>query len=175
MRILLANEARAGGGGVETYLATTAAGLSARGHDVALLYGNPAAEVGPTRIDVARSWSVADLGLDSALAHVRGWAPDVAYSHNMRRLDVDEALARRGPVVKLMHGYFGTCVSGQKAFLFPAARPCSRMCGPACLALYVPRRCGQLDALEIVANYRWASRQRALFPEYRSIVVASRH
>jgi len=27
----------------------------------------------------------------------------------------------------------------------------------------------------MVANYRWASRQRALFSEYRSIVVASRH
>jgi glycosyltransferase involved in cell wall biosynthesis len=175
MRILLANEAREGGGGVETYLATTAAGLAARGHDVALLYGNTAAETGPTRIDVAPSWSVADLGLERALTQVRGWAPDIAYSHNMRRLDVDEALARQGPLVKLMHGYFGTCVSGQKAFLFPAARPCTRLCGPACLALYVPRRCGQLNVLEIMPNYRWASRQRALFPQYRSIVVASRH
>ena len=175
MRILLANEARAGGGGVETYLAGTAAGLVARGHDVALLYGNPSAEIGPTRIDVAQSWSVADLGLEGALSQVRGWAPDVAYSHNMRRLDVDEALARQGPLVKLMHGYFGTCVSGQKAFLFPDPRPCSRICGPACLALYVPRRCGQLDLMQIMPNYRWASRQRALFPEYRAIVVASRH
>ena len=41
MRILLANEAQAGAGGVETYLAATAAGLCTRGHDVALLYRQP--------------------------------------------------------------------------------------------------------------------------------------
>ena len=50
MRILIANEARQGGGGVETYLASLVPHLEARGHDVALLYGNPSSETGPTRI-----------------------------------------------------------------------------------------------------------------------------
>jgi glycosyltransferase involved in cell wall biosynthesis len=175
MRILLANEARAGGGGVETYLANLSTALQGRGHDVALLYANPPNETGPTMIGAPDSWSVAELGLGRALERVRSWRADVTFSHNMGRLDVDEALAAAGPVVKMMHGYFGTCVSGQKAHLFPASRACSRLCGPACLALYLPRRCGRIDPLEMISNYRWAARQRALFAKYRSLVVASGH
>jgi len=175
MRVLLANEARAGAGGVETYLSALAEALVQRGHRVALLYANPALESGPTGIDAAESWSAADLGLSGALKRALDWNPDVAFSHNMRRLDLDEALAASVPLVKMMHGYFGTCVSGQKAHLFPRAQVCTRICGTACLGLYVPRRCGQLAPVEMIANYRWASRQRALFDRYRAIVVASRH
>jgi glycosyltransferase involved in cell wall biosynthesis len=175
MRILLVNEARAGGGGVETYLSSIAGELASRGHDVALLFGNTAAEKGPTEIRTSASWSVADEGVDATLDDVRRWAPDVCFSHNMRWLDVDAAIARTWPTVKMMHGYFGTCVSGQKAFLYPAAETCTRTCGPACLALYGPRRCGQLRPLAVLQNYRWAMRQRSLFAAYRSFVVASNH
>ena len=52
---------------------------------------------------------------------------------------------------------------------------CARVCGPACLVLYGPRRCGRLDPAAAVRNYHWAARQRALFGRYSSIVVASRH
>lgn len=175
MRILLANEAREGSGGVETYLAATADALNARGHDVALLYANTAAERGPTVIRTTESWSVADEGLGSLLPRIRAWHPDVLFSHNMHPLSVDEALASTGPLVKMMHGYLGTCVSGQKAFLFPSARPCTRRCGPACLALYAPRRCGKLRPTDAIGNYAWAARQRRLFDRYASIVVASEH
>jgi glycosyltransferase involved in cell wall biosynthesis len=175
MRVLLANEARTGAGGVETYLAAIADGLRGRGHEVALLFANSAAESGPTAISCAEQWSVADGGLASAIEQARRWRPDVCFAHNMRDLDVDEALLDAGPVVKMMHGYFGTCVSGQKACLAPAPVPCSRRCGPACLIHYAPRRCGRLRPAEMLANYRWAARQRALFPRYRSLVVASRH
>ncbi|MGH9412051.1 MAG: glycosyltransferase family 4 protein [Vicinamibacterales bacterium] len=175
MRILLANEARAGAGGVETYLMHVAEALAARGHDVALLFGNTASETGPTTVRTSEAWSVTDRGLADALAQVHGWRPDVVFSHNMRRLDVDEALCASWPVVKLMHGHFGTCVSGQKAFLLPTIEPCTRRCGPACLVLYAPRRCGSLRPVAVVRNYQWAARQRALFDRYRSIVVASEH
>lgn len=175
MRILIANEARTGAGGVESYLAATADGLRARGHDVALLFANSARETGPTTIAAGESWSVADSGLAAAVDRARTWGPDVCFAHNMRDLDIDQALIDAGPVVKMMHGYFGTCVSGQKAFLAPSAAPCSRICGPACLLHYVPRRCGRLRPMELVVNYRWAARQRSLFPQYRSMVVASAH
>lgn len=175
MRILIANEARTGAGGVETYLAATAAGLRSRGHEVALLFANSARESGPTTIASAESWSVADNGLTAAVERARRWGPDVCFAHNMRELDIDEALIDAGPVVKMMHGYFGTCVSGQKACLSPSAVACSRVCGPACLLHYAPRRCGRLRPMELVTNYRWAARQRSLFPRYRSMVVASAH
>jgi glycosyltransferase involved in cell wall biosynthesis len=175
MRILLANQEKAGGGGVETYLAAIATSLSSRRHAVALLHVNPAAQQGPTRIETVESWSVADIGLQPAIARALDWKPDIVFSHNMTRLDVEEALVVRSPVVKMMHGYFGTCVSGQKAFRFPSVTACSRICGPSCLALYVPRGCGRLDPATAVADYRWAARQRALFGRYQAVVVASRH
>src|SRR5215470_17722869 len=116
MRILLANEARQGAGGVESYLAALVPHLEARGHDVALLYANRSSETGPTRIVSSESWSVADEGIDRAMAEVGAWRPDVCFSHNMRELDVDKRLVsgERWRTFKMMHGYFGACVSGHK-------------------------------------------------------------
>src|SRR5450759_181636 len=175
MRILLANEARHGGGGVETYLSSLVPRLEARGHEVALLYANSAGETGPTRIVTRESWSIADEGLERALAVAGGWRPDVCFSHNMRLLDVDERLSGAWPTFKMMHGYFGACVSGHKAFAFPALEPCPRICGPACLVYYLPRNCGQLRPDVMARQYSWARRQQRLFSHYAGIVVASDH
>jgi glycosyltransferase involved in cell wall biosynthesis len=178
MRILIANEALTGGGGVETYLATLVPALQARGHEVGVLHDNPAAEQGPQRIAPDGTWraGVQDEGSPiRAIERVREFAPDVCFSHNMRRLEIDARLADAWPVVKMMHGHFGTCVSGQKAFGFPASAPCPRTFGPGCLAYYFPRRCGEASPSALVARYRWGLEQRALFPRYRSIVVASRY
>ena len=76
MRILLSNEARSGGGGVESYLAAVVPALRAAGHEIALLYANPSAEQGPTTVETGAAWSVADLGLDAVMAVARGWRPD---------------------------------------------------------------------------------------------------
>jgi glycosyltransferase involved in cell wall biosynthesis len=175
MRILIANEARQGAGGVETYLSSLVPHLEARGHAVALLYANPSGETGPTRIVTNEAWSVADEGVDLALAGARAWHPDVCFSHNMRRLDVDEQLAAAWPTFKMMHGYFGACVSGHKAFSFPALEPCTRTCGPGCLVYYLPRNCGQLRVGVMMEQYSRARRQQRLFRKYAGIVVASDH
>ena len=175
MRILIANEGRQGGGGVETYLSSLVPHLESRGHAVALLYANPSSETGPTRVVTNEAWSVSDLGLDEAIAAVRGWHPDVCFSHNMGRLDVDGRLATSWPTFKMMHGYFGTCVSGHKAFAFPSPEPCTRVCGIGCLAYYLPRHCGQLRAGLMMEQYAWARRQQDLFGEYAGIIVASEH
>lgn len=175
MRILIANDARAGAGGVETYLASLIDPLLGRGHAVALLHAGPAREAGPTTIRVQQSWSAADEGMDRAVAHARAWRPDVCYSNNMRPLEIDEVVAAEWPTVKMMHGYFGTCVSGQKTFGFPHAEACHRRCGPACLVHYLPRRCGARNPAGIAAQYLWSSRQQRLFARYAEIVVASEH
>jgi glycosyltransferase involved in cell wall biosynthesis len=175
MRILLANEARRGAGGVETYLASLAGALIARGHELALLYANPSREQGPTSVDLREAWSVADEGLDAAIARVRDWRPDICFSHNMRPLEVDERLLAEWPTVKMMHGYFGTCVSGHKAFSFPSIVACTRPCNAGCLAHYLPRRCGQLRPDLMLTQYAWAMRQQSLFDRYAAIVVASDH
>lgn len=176
MRILIANEAYAGSGGVESYLAGLMPALKARGHAVALLHANTREEPGATRLEDAElTAGVADEGLEPSLTRVRAWRPDVCFSHNLRQLEVEERLLAEWPVVKMMHGYFGTCVSGQKAHAFPRTVACARTFGAACLALYLPRHCGQYRPVQMVGQFRRASRQHALFARYAAIVTASRH
>jgi glycosyltransferase involved in cell wall biosynthesis len=177
MRILIAHEAAAGGGGVESYLAALMPALLSRGHELAFLHHNTSGEEGPTTLLHMHvpAASVVDDGLDGALRKMREWRPEVCFSHNMRVLDVDERLAAEWPTAKMLHGYFGTCVSGQKAHAFPRTAACSRHFGPGCLALYVPRRCGELRAGRMLSQYVWARRQRALFDRYAHVVVASQH
>jgi glycosyltransferase involved in cell wall biosynthesis len=177
MRILIVHEAAAGAGGVESYLAALIPALAARGHQLAFLHHNPRSEQGPTRLAHPNmpAASVSDDGLDAALGRMRAWRPDVCFSHNLRQLEVEERIASEWPVVKMMHGYFGTCVGGQKAHAFPGVVPCRREFGPPCLALYLPRRCGQRRPLAMLEQYGWAIRQRGLFDRYAEIVVASHH
>jgi glycosyltransferase involved in cell wall biosynthesis len=176
MRILIANEAFAGSGGVESYLAGLMPALRARGHAVALLHANTRTEAGATRLDAAElTAGVADEGLAAALDRIRAWRPDVCFSHNMRFLEIEERLLGEWPVVKMMHGYFGTCVSGHKAHAFPSIVPCGRAFGPACLALYLPRHCGQYRPARMLRQYRRESQQHALLARYAAILTASRH
>jgi glycosyltransferase involved in cell wall biosynthesis len=176
MRILIAHEAAAGGGGVESYLAAVMPALLARDHQLAFLCGNSRAQQGPTRLDqVAPSFSVADEGLTAVVERVRAWRPDVCFSHNMRQLEIDERLMSICAVVKMMHGYFGTCIGGQKAHAFPEVHPCARTFGLPCLGLYLPRHCGQLRPASMLRQFSWASRQHRLFRQYSQVVVASAH
>ncbi len=178
MKILLAHDAIGTDGGVETYLLSVMIELRRRGHEIALAYCTG----GKTRPQSATSSALGanltfDLGgsrLQPATEEIARWEPDVCYSHNMGPLDVDRTLIGRWPVVKMLHGFFGTCVSGLKMHAWPAAVACGRTCGPACLALYLPRRCGQLSPAAMFRGYAWARQQRDLFSRYQSIVVASR-
>jgi glycosyltransferase involved in cell wall biosynthesis len=176
MRILIAHEASAGGGGVESYLAAIMPALQARGHHLAFLCDTSRAHEGPTRLDgLTPVFSAADDGLSQATERARSWGPDVCFSHNMGRLELEERVMSFAPVVKMMHGYFGTCVSSQKAHAFPRMQACSRTFGLPCLALYMPRRCGQLRPALMMQQFRWTSRQHGLFDRYQHVVVASSH
>lgn len=178
MRILIAHEAAAGAGGVESYLASVMPALRARGHEVAFLHYNPKSDPGSTSLLTAgvRSFGVVDDdGLTNVLAGIAAWAPDVCFVHNMEPLEVDESLIERWPVVKMMHGYFGTCISGHKCRSFPGHAVCEREFGLPCLALYLPRRCGQLRPALMLRQYNWATRQRQLLGRYTAVVAASGH
>lgn len=177
MRILIAHESLAGAGGVESYLGHIIPALAARGHQLAILHHNTRTEPGATRLphEGLPLFGVVDEGLSQAVTRLEAWQPDVCFSHNMGELDVECALTERWPTVKMMHGYFGTCISSQKAHGFPRVIPCDRALGPACLAIYMPRRCGQRRPAAMIGGYRWASRQRRLLARYARIVVASRH
>jgi glycosyltransferase involved in cell wall biosynthesis len=175
MRILVVNDGLSDVGGVQSYLDCVLPGLVARKHTVAIVHcsdsGGP--EVRAVNRQFESFWFRDDRRSD--LASIRAWAPDVCFSHNVNDLTLEQALLDSFPVVKFMHGYFGTCVGGQKMHAFPAPVPCERAFGPACLALYLPRHCCRWDPTTLVTYWRWASVQNRLLASYRTIVVASRH
>jgi glycosyltransferase involved in cell wall biosynthesis len=176
MRILLANDGFGDAGGVQNYLDALAAGLSSRGHALAILHRD--ATPAPFAAEATRSlpqFSVARSGIAPTLDEVNRWNPDLCFSHNMNVLAVDRGLMARWPVVKFMHGYLGTCIGGQKRFGFPTLQPCDRRFGLPCLALYGPRHCGELNVGSFVRHYQWALEQHGLLRKYRTIVVASEH
>src|SRR5687767_4251282 len=150
--------------------------LAARGHALALLHLDAARAGAPSPALVGTPhFCIQELGAEAALDAALAWGPEVAFSHNMRLLELDAALAAAIPTVKFMHGYFGTCIGGQKAHLFPHATPCHKPLGPGCLVLYGPRRCGLLRPGYLAEQWRWANAQNALFPAYAAMVTASGH
>jgi glycosyltransferase involved in cell wall biosynthesis len=176
MRILFANDGIGDAGGVQTYLGAVMPALAERGHQVAFLHEDPLRAGGQSPAPAgAPHFCIAESGLDGAVAAALAWAPDVCFSHNMRVLEVDRRLAAAVPSVKMMHGYFGTCIGGQKTHLFPDAVPCGRRLGPPCLALYLPRHCGRLSPATMLRQYGWAREQNRLFARYAAFVVASAH
>ncbi len=176
MRILVANDGFSDAGGVQSYLDATIGCLVARGHMVAVAYcsdrGSPA--INQTG-HLFEQFQVTASRQPQAFDAIRRWQPDVCFSHNMRDHGVDAGLALVAPVVKFMHGYFGTCVGGLKMHAFPATIACDRKFGPSCAALYLTRRCGQLNPVTLVSEWQWAVAQRAMFDRYADIVVASEH
>jgi glycosyltransferase involved in cell wall biosynthesis len=175
MKIAFAHDSINTEGGVESYLLSVILELRARGHQVALVYHWRNTSRSPLRSSAHLALGVEERGINSVVEELRKWGPDVCYSHNMGPLEVDRHLLGERPVVKMLHGYFGTCISGLKMHAFPSAHACHRTFGASCLALYFPRHCGQLSPRAMMRGYRWSREQRTLFSRYSAVVVASRH
>jgi glycosyltransferase involved in cell wall biosynthesis len=176
VRILFANDGIGDAGGVQNYLAAVMPALADRGHDVALLHLDALRADAPSPAPAGvPHFGMAEMGMDRALFAALAWAPDVAFVHNMRPLEVDRRLCAAVPTIKFMHGYFGTCVSGQKAHLFPGPQACGKPLGPGCIPIYATRRCGRMRPAYVAEGYRWAREQNGMFGGYASIVTASRH
>lgn len=175
MKIVVAQDALHAEGGVETYLSAIIPALRARGHAVALLFARRRGGTPLVGAVDGPSIAVEPSDLDKAFAELRSWGADVCFSNNMAPLDVERRALDEWPVVKFMHGYFGTCVSALKTHAFPSRVACSRTLGPACLALYGPRHCGPLRPGAFANGYRWARGQQRLLARYAAVVVASDH
>ena len=176
MRILFANDGISDVGGVHAYLDAVITALEARGHSIAFAYCSDSGtdEAGGVSRRLLR-FHLEGSDTRTAFDAIRQWSPDVCYSHNMHDLALEMGLGQVAPIVKFMHGYFGTCVSGLKMHAFPRPVVCDRTFGPACVALYLPRRCGRLSPLALVGGWRWARAQRSSFNAYAAMVVASEH
>jgi len=155
MRIALFNHHASAVGGIEVYLRRLIPLLLNAGHEVALLHRHPPE---PAREPVAPKnmtvWSVAALGGERALASVCEWKPDVVYAHGVPPPGPLESLSEAAPVLYFAHAYSGVCISEGKHFKAPCPQPCDRVFGPACLLMFYPRRCGGLNPLTMLADYR---------------------
>ena len=176
MRILIANDGFGGAGGVQSYLENVVDGLLSRGHEMAMLYLDAVPHVvPPTTMNSLPLFSVGRDGAETTLKALGAWGPAVCFTNNMCDIEIEERLLAIAPVVRFMHGYNGTCISGQKSFGLPTVTPCDRRFGAPCLALYLPRRCGEVSVSSLVRGYQEGRAQQALFNRYRAIVVASEH
>lgn len=174
MKIALVHDAIDTRGGVETYLQSLIPALQTRGHRIVMVYRRRRTGDAPIA-RAAECLCIEEHGLDGTVRRLRAWGADVCFSHNMSNVAVDRRFVAEMPVVKMMHGYFGTCISGLKCRAFPSTKACDREFGKECLALYVPRRCGQLNLSRLLSGYRFAREQQRLFGGYARMVVASAH
>lgn len=177
MRILIATTHRALVGGVERYLQVLIPGLIGRGHEVALFYENPwdptAGAIDPPDACLpAWCWAASR---EDALRNVAQWGPEVVYSQGLADGALENTLLEAYPAAFYAHNYYGACVSGRKCHSFPVLQPCHRQLGPACLALYFPRRCGGLNPATMLRLYRRQSDTRARLAQWQAILVASEH
>ena len=177
MRIAVATWTSRQVGGAETYLARTIAAFVAEGHELLLCYESddpddrPRFAVPPTIPTVC----VSELGMAIALERLRQWQPDVIYVHVLNDVAFEEQLQSIAPAVLFAHAYYGTCISGAKTHRFPVIQPCTRRFGPACLALYYPRRCGGLRPSTFVADYLRQRRRLRLLGRYAAVLTHSEH
>ena len=172
MRILIVNDGIGDAGGVHVYLDAIVAELAARGHELALAHCTVQADdAGP--LACLPRFSVAGSGAGSSVDGIRRWRPDVCYVHNMEDPAAELHAVGSVPVVKFMHGYDSTCVSGYKTHAFPAAEACTRSFGPACAGIFWPRRCGGLSPVTFARDLLRTLSQRRLFGNYGAVVVAS--
>jgi glycosyltransferase involved in cell wall biosynthesis len=177
MRIAIVNWSNRRIGGTGTYLSAVMPHLERAGHEVALWHEvNTPADYDPIPLPPsAPVWSVADLGLEAALAALASWRPNLLYAHGL----LDPALERRtleiAPSVFFAHNYYGTCISGAKTFKSPSVTPCHRKFGWQCLAHYYPRRCGGWSPVTMVRQYRQQRDRLDLLSHYSAIVTHSTH
>ena len=176
MRILVANDGFGDAGGVQIYLDAVIGNLVARGHELALAYcsAEGARDTSGASGRLPR-FHIPNPDAASAFRSIQAWAPDICYSHNMDDVGVDRRLGAVAPIVKFMHGYFGTCIGGLKTHMFPSPVSCDRVYGPECLALYFPRHCGQLRPMKFLRHWRAAESHRQVRDVYATYVVASEH
>lgn len=177
MRIAVVNPNRDRLGGIETYLEFIVAALVNKGCSVAFLSEETLhQESAPIPIPAnVPTWSVREIGLETTLATLREWTPDVVYAHGELEPELMRRLPEVAPAVFYAHGYYGTCITGAKSFTFPVARPCTRVFGLSCFLHYYPHRCGGLNPITMWRDYHTQSERSALLRTYSTLLTPSEY
>ena len=177
MRLALFNWSNRLAGGAETYLANLIPELVRRRVELALFHeiDAPADRARLPLPPTACSWIGAQPGLGRALEGLRRWRPDLIYAHGCEDPAVEGAVFQIAPTVAFLHNYYGTCISGAKAFKFPDTRPCARAFGAACLGQFYPRRCGGLNPMMAWRLFRKQSQRLDNLRTCRLLLTHSEH
>jgi glycosyltransferase involved in cell wall biosynthesis len=164
-------------GGIETYLDIVIPALVNDGHALSYWF-----EIGGDsdlqRIslpDDVPAWCVDEIGAEQALNALRDWKPDLIYSHGLLDPLLEARVLEIAPAVIFIHGYYGTCISGNKSFRFPVVQPCSRRFGWQCLVHYFPHRCGGLNPVTMLKLYGLQTKRLENLHRYKAIVTHSDH
>lgn len=177
MRIAIVSSHRRRVGGIESYVEEVAREIARHGNELAYLseYDVPADR---SRIQLpphTDEWCIGQMGEAPAIAAVGGWRPDVIFSQGLSSPKTEAALLSIAPAIFYAHVYHGTCISGIKTHKFPNVIPCQRVFGWKCLIHYYPRRCGGLDPITALREYRIQTERLSFMRRYRAIVTSSVH
>ncbi len=176
-RVAFVNWTRRQAGGVETYVDFLLTAVAETGCQVALW----TEQDHPVERDCvavpagATEWCAALDEPERSLEALRRWSPSVLLVHGVADPVMEARLLTIAPAVFVAHTYTGTCISSRKTLTFPRPLPCDRVFGPACLALFYPRRCGGLHPLTLIRDYRRQTAQLGLIQTYSHVLTMSQH
>jgi glycosyltransferase involved in cell wall biosynthesis len=175
MRVAVVTQSLDRVGGVETYLEAVLPALAMR-HEVALCVAN-AHVTNRGAIRLPRHVSLLEVGRAGSndVNALRAWSPDLIFAHGLEDAALERAVLDSAPAVAVEHTYHGTCISSAKTMTWPAVEPCEREFGPACMALYFPRRCGGSNPLTMASLYRAQSARLTTLRNAAAIVTLSHH
>lgn len=164
-------------GGAETYISRSLSAFAADRHEVALWHETDEPDDRPRFAIPAGIERIcaAEIGLATMLDRLRAWRPDVLYVHGLSEPSFEAQIQAIAPAVFFAHGYYGTCISGDKAHKFPVIQPCARRFGPACLAVYYPRHCGGMNPVTFVRDYFRQRQRLQLLARYAAVLTHSEH
>ncbi len=162
-------------GGIESYLDAILPMLQGAGHEVALLceHDSPPDSQPISRSTLAPTWCMDQMGSQRSLEALSRWRPALIYSHGLTDIDAETRALALAPAIIFAHDYRATCISGYKSFALPAPAPCARRFGAGCVANFYPRRCGGLNPLALVSDFRRAARRFALMRTACAVLTAS--
>jgi len=175
MRVAIVTQTRARVGGVETYLERVIPGLAGR-HTLAFWSALPeSGDRGAIDLPQEVTTFAPHSSAADAVARLKAFGPDVVLANGLDDAALEARLLAVAPAVAVQHNYNGACISGSKTMAWPVVRVCNRRLGPACLALYFPRRCGGLNPLTMSRLYNTQMARRATLARCAAVVTLSEH
>jgi len=177
MRIALAMANARVTGGAESYTDSIIPLLHEAGHQIALIceYDAPRNRARINTVPSSPLWLVNESGSESALQELRRWQPAVIFSQCMPSVELEMWLHAIAPTVNFVHNYYGLCISESKMFSFPVPLICNRPLGKLCFAHFYPHRCGGLNPLTMLRDYRHQTARLRILRSSHAIVTASEH